>query len=149
VYLAAPAGTAGALGAVGTGGLALVLTVFLVLGVKGNGKVALKDNPATICGFIASTAFSAAGQIWANPEKIASQGLTGLGVGTGGGPFGNVGLGAVATLLLILILCWEMTPLRGAILGLIAGIVWPAAGAGTVWAIPSELGAAVLLMVGG
>lgn len=147
MYLAAAEGTA--LGALGAGGIALAVTVLLVLGVKGEGRVQLKDNPAMICGFVASTAFSAAGQIWANPEKIASQGLTGLGVGTGSGPFGNVGVGAVALILLILMLCWKITPLRGAILGLIAGIVWPAAGAGTVWAIPSELGAAVLMMIGG
>jgi hypothetical protein len=150
VYLSAPAGaTAGALGALGAGGLSLLLTVFLVLGVKGKGKVKLKDNPAVICGFLATTAFASAGKIWANPERIASQGLTGLGVGSGDGPFGNVGMGAIASLLLILILCWEMSPLRGAILGLIAGIIWPAAGTDTVWAIPAELGAAVLMMVGG
>lgn len=150
MYLAAPAGaTAGALGAVGTGGLALCLTALLVFGVKGKGKLALKDNPATICGFLATTSFAAAGKIWANPERIASQGLTGLGVGTGDGPFGNVGLGAVATLLLILILCWEMNPLRGAVLGMIAGIIWPAAGNESVWAMPSELGAAALMMIGG
>ena len=147
MYLAAAEGAA--LGALGAGGLAFALALFLVLGVKGQGRVELKDNPAMICGFVASTAFTAAGSIWSNPEKITSQGLTGIGVGTGAGPFGNVGIGAVALILLILMTCWKMTPLRGAILGLVAGIVWPAAGTGTVWAIPSELGAAVLMMVGG
>lgn len=147
MYLAAADG--GAFGALGAGGLSLALTVLLVFGVKGKGKVKLKDNPAMIFGFLATTAFASAGKIWANPERIASQGLTGLGVGTGGGPFGNVGMGAVALVLLILMLTWEMTPLRGAILGLIAGIIWPAAGNESVWAMPSELGAAVLMMVGG
>ena len=147
MYLAAPDGAA--FGALGAGGLALALTVLLVLGVKGEGKVKLKDNPAMICGFVASTAFSAAGAIWTRPEQITSQGLTGLGVGTGSGPFGNVGIGAVSLILLFIMLCWKLTPLRGAILGVLAGIVWPAAGDGTVWAIPSELGAAVLMMVGG
>lgn len=147
MYLAAADGAA--LGALGAGGLALALTVLLVLGVKGKGKVKLKDNPAMICGFVAATAFSAAGAIWSRPEQITSQGLTGLGVGTGAGPFGNVGLGAVSLVLLFVMMCWEITPLRGAILGILAGIVWPAAGDGTVWAIPSELGAAVLMMVGG
>lgn len=147
MYLAAADGAA--LGALGAGGMALAMTVLLVLGVKGKGKVKLKDNPAMICGFVASTAFAAAGAIWTRPEQITSQGLTGLGVGTGHGPFGNVGLGAVSLILLIVMMCWELTPLRGAILGLLAGIVWPAAGDATLWAIPSELGAAVLLMVGG
>lgn len=147
MYLAAADGAA--LGALGAGGLALAMTVLLILGVKGKGKVKLKENPAMICGFVASTAFSAAGAIWTRPEQITSQGLTGLGVGTGDGPFGNVGVGAVSLVLLFFMLCWELTPLRGAILGLLAGIVWPAAGDATLWAIPSELGAAVLLMVGG
>jgi len=147
VYLSAAEGAV--FGGLGAGGLALAATVFLVLGVKGKGKVKLKDNPAVIAGFVAATAFSAAGSIWANPEKITSQGLTGLGVGTGSGAFGDVGVGAVALVLLIIILCWELSPLRGAILGLLAGIVWPATGDGTIWAIPSELGAAVLMMVGG
>lgn len=147
MYLAAAEGAV--FGALGTGGIAFALTVFLVLGIKGEGKVKLKDNPAMICGFVSSTAFSAAGAVWSNPEKITSQGLTGLGVGQGSGPFGNVGIGAVALVLLILMLAWKMTPLRGAVLGILAGIVWPAAGDGTVWAIPAELGAAVLMMVGG
>lgn len=147
MYLAAADGAA--LGALGAGGMSLALTVLLVFGVKGKGKVKLKDNPAIICGFLATTAFSSAGKIWANPERITSQGLTGLGVGTGGGPFGSVGIGAIATVLLILMLTLELTPFRGAALGLIAGIVWPAAGNESVWAMPSELGAAVLMMIGG
>ncbi|MEU9134617.1 hypothetical protein AB0D33_01380 [Streptomyces sp. NPDC048404] len=148
MYLAAQQDGA-VFGALGTGGLALCACAFLVLGVKGKGKVKLKDNPAMITAFIAATAFQAAGKIWDNPERITKQGLTGLGVGTGNGAFGQVGIGAVALLLLILMLCWDMSPARGATLGLIAGIVWPAAGTDSIWALPCELAAAVLMMVGG
>jgi hypothetical protein len=147
MYLAAQSGAV--FGALGTGGLALCAAVFLVLGVKGEGKVKLKDNPAMIWAFIASTAFRAAGSIWSNPERITKQGLTGLGVGSDHGAFGQVGIGSVALLLLILMLCWDMTPVRGAVLGLIAGVVWPAAGTDSIWALPSELAAAALMMVGG
>lgn len=138
-----------AFGALGAGGASLVLAALLILGVKGKGKVRLGNNPAMIVAFVAGTSFHTAGQIWTNPERITAQGLTGLGVGTGSGPFGNVGVGAVCALLLVAMLCWQLTPLRGAILGLIAAIVWPLAGNGTVWALPVELGAAVLLMAGG
>lgn len=148
MYLAASANGA-AFGALGAGGVALALTVFLIFGVKGQGKVKLKENPALICAFIAGTAFSAAGQIWVNPGRITRQGLTGLGVGTGSGPFGNVGMGAVALILLALMLCWKLNPLRGAILGLIASIVWPLAGTATVWALPCDLASAALMMMGG
>lgn len=146
--LAAPAGAL--FGGFGAGGLALAFAVFLVLGVRGKGKVKLKDNPAIVVAFLASTAFSAAGQVWANPQKLVGQGLLGLGVGGGAdGPFGTVQLGAVAVILLIVMLCAPMTPVFGAVLGLIAGIVWPAAGANTIWAIPCELAIACLAMVGG
>lgn len=147
MYLAQADGAA--FGALGAGGLALALTVLLVLGVRGQGRVRLRENPAMICGFIAGTAFSAAGAIWSNPERIVGQGLTGLGVGNGDGPFGNVGIGAVSLLLLILMLCWKLNPLRGAVLGLVAAVVWPLAGASTVWALPCELAAASLMMIGG
>lgn len=148
MYLAASE-TGAAFGALGAGGLALALTVLLILGVKGQGRVKLKENPALICAFIAGTAFSAAGKIWANPERITEQGLTGLGVGTGSGPFGDVGIGAVALVLLVLMLCWKLTPLRGAIIGLIAAVVWPLTGEATVWALPCQLASACLLMIGG
>lgn len=146
--LAAPTGAI--FGGFGAGGLALAFAVFLVLGVRGKGRVKLKDNPAIVVAFLASTAFTAAGQVWANPQKLVGQGLLGLGVGGGGdGPFGNVQLGAVATILLIIMLCAPMNPGFGAVLGLIAGVVWPAAGDSTIWAIPCELAIAALAMVGG
>jgi hypothetical protein len=148
MYIAASANGA-ALGALGTGGIALAAAIFLVLGVRGDGKVKLKDNPAMITAFIAGTAFTAAGAIWANSERITKQGLSGLGVGNANGVFGDVRLGAVALVLLILMLCWKQTPVRGAALGLIASVVWPAAGDGTLWAVPSELAAGALMMVGG
>ena len=146
--LAAPAGAI--FGGLGAGGLALALAVLLVLGVRGKGKVKLKDNPAMIVAFLAATAFSAAGELWANPERFVGQGLMGLGVGQGAdGPFGDVRLGAVALILLIVMLCALMNPVFGATLGFIAGIVWPATGDGTIWAIPSELAQAALMMLGG
>ena len=147
ITIAAPTGAI--FGGLGAGGLALAAAVFLILGVRGKGRVKLKDNPAIIVAFLASTAFSAAGQVWANPQKLVGQGLLGLGVGGGGGPFGNVQLGAVALIILIVMLCAPMTPVFGAVLGLIAGVVWPAAGANTIWAIPCELAIAGLAMVGG
>lgn len=149
IAIAAPASAGAIFGGLGAGGLALALAVLLVLGVRGKGKVKLKDNPAMIVAFLAATAFSAAGEVWANPQKLVGQGLLGLGVGSSDGPFGDVRLGAVALILLIVMLCAAMKPAFGAVLGMIAGFVWPAAGDGTIWAIPCELAVAVLAMVGG
>ncbi|GGW41228.1 hypothetical protein [Streptomyces xantholiticus] len=147
--IAAPVGAI--FGGFGAGGLALALAVLLVLGVRGKGKMKLTVSPAAYVAFVAATAFSAAGQIWANPEKIVGQGLMGLGVGQGSsGPFGDVKLGAVALILVILFLfAPNVTPVFAAVLGLIAGFVFPATGDGTVWAIPAEVAKSLLMTVGG
>lgn len=149
MYLAAPTTSGAVFGVLGSGGIALCLTALLVFGVMGKGNVKFKVRGATITAFLAGTAYVAAGQIWANPGKITEQGLTGLGVGTGGGPFGNVGIGAVALLLLIIMIAAPLNPMSAAVVGMIASFVWPAAGDGSVWAAPVQFGAAVLMMVGG
>ncbi|MFD8970524.1 hypothetical protein ACFV0C_36980 [Streptomyces sp. NPDC059568] len=141
--------TGAALGAMGAGGISLVLTLLLVLGVKGKGKVKLKDNPAILTAFLTGTAFTAAGKIWGNPGRFTEQGLSGLGVGTGTGVLGDVRIAAVAAALLVLILCWEMNPRRGAFLGLTCAFIWPLCGTDSVFAAPSELAAGVLMMIGG
>lgn len=147
MYLAAAEGAV--FGVLGAGGLALVLTTFLILGVRGKGKVKLKDTQAAIVAFLAASSYVAAGKIWSSPQQVVEQGLTGLGVGGASGPFGEVGIGAVALLLLIVMLTASLTSVFGATVGMIAGFVWPAAGDGTIWAVPSQLAAAVLMMVGG
>jgi hypothetical protein len=145
---AAPAGAI--FGGMGAGGLALALAVLLVLGVRGKGRMKLTSSPAAYVAFVAATAFSAAGQMWANPEKIVGQGLMGLGVGQGsGGPFGDVQLGAVAVILVIVFLFAHVTPMFGCVLGLIAGFVFPATGDGAIWAIPAEVAKTLLVTVGG
>ncbi|MEV6105723.1 hypothetical protein AB0M28_13550 [Streptomyces sp. NPDC051940] len=144
--IAAPPGTA--FGAVGAGGLALVLTVVLILGVRGRGKQRLRDNGALAVAFLAGTAYRAAGEFWVNAEQVTTQGLTGLGVG-GRGPFGELGIGAVCCLLVALVLLAPLTPGRAALLGLVAALVFPTAGVGTIWHVPVSLAAAVLLMIGG
>ncbi|MFE4647725.1 hypothetical protein [Streptomyces sp. NPDC056707] len=150
MYLAAPSSGGAVFGAVGAGGISLALAVFLYFGVKGKGKIRLNENPAMVFAFLAGTAFSAAGAIWAHPERIAQQGLTGLGVGTGTGTgiFGAVGIGAVCLVLLALILTAPLTPGRGAWLALISAFVFPAAGQDTIWVAPVELALALLAMAG-
>ncbi|MET8475411.1 hypothetical protein ABZY90_19655 [Streptomyces sp. NPDC006422] len=150
MYLAAA--TDGAVfGALGSGGIALCLTVLLVLGVIGGGKIEFGSTGAAVCAFVAGTAYVSAGKIWTNPGKITEQGLTGLGVGTGTGPLGDVRIGAVALLLFIVLIAapakW-LTPARAAIVAMIAAFVWPAAGDGSIWATPVQFAAAVLMMVG-
>ncbi|MFJ2007023.1 hypothetical protein [Streptomyces chartreusis] len=149
MYLAAPDSAGAIFGVVGSGGIALCLTALLVFGLINGGRITFKVRGSLITSFLAGTAYVAAGKIWANPGKITEQGLTGLGVGTGTGPFGDVGIGAVATLLFIIIIAAPLTPIQAAAVGMIAAFVWPAAGDGSIWAAPVQFAAAVLMMVGG
>lgn len=149
MYLAAPSTSGAVFGVLGSGGIALALTVLLVLGVMGKRKIKFGPTGALICAFLAGTAYVAAGKIWANPGKVTEQGLTGLGVGAGTGPFGDVGVGAVALILLIIMIAAPLTAFGGAIVGMIASFVWPAAGDGSIFAAPVQFAAAVLMMTGG
>ncbi|MCL6733313.1 hypothetical protein [Streptomyces neyagawaensis] len=149
MYSAAPSTSGAVFGALGSGGIALALTALLVLGVMGKGKVKFQTRGATVTAFLAGTAYIAAGKIWANPGKVTEQGLTGLGVGTGNGPFGDVGIGAIALILLIVLIAAPLTPFGAAVTAMIASFVWPAAGDGSIWAMPVQLGAAILMMAGG
>ncbi|MET9954228.1 hypothetical protein ABZ135_22130 [Streptomyces sp. NPDC006339] len=143
------AASGGPFGPLGTGGIALAVAIVLVLGVRGNGRVKLTSSPAAYVGFIAATAAAGAGKMWAKPEQVVGQGLQGVGVGQGAdGPFGDVGLGAVAAIILIIFLFAALTPVFGATLGVIAGFVWPAAGTGSIWAIPSDVIAGILASFG-
>lgn len=134
--LAAPT-AGGFFGSLGAGGLALALTALLILGIRGRGKVRLSRDHAAIVGFLAGTAYGAAGSIWATAPDATRQGLAGLGVGRADGPFGTVGLGAVA-LLLVLWLWFGSPGIRTAgLVGIVAATVFAAAGG--IWAIPANL----------
>lgn len=143
------AGSTGVFGSLGAGGIALALLTFLILGVRGKGRIALGGTAATVVAFLFGTACHTAGELWSHPERFTAQGLTGLGVGTGAGVFGDVQIGAVALILLIVMLAAPLTGKLGAIVGIIAGFVWPAAGDGSIWAAPVQLGGAALMMIGG
>ncbi|MFE2600132.1 hypothetical protein ACFXCZ_27195 [Streptomyces sp. NPDC059396] len=146
--LAAPESGGAVLGVLGAGGIALSLTLLLILGVRGKGKVRLGTGKAGFVAFLAGTSYVAAGKIWADADRVVQQGLTGLGVG-GNGPFGEIGIGAAALILLIIMLTAPLNPGRAAGVSMIAAFVWPAAGDGAIWAVPGQLAAASLMMLGG
>ncbi|MFF3092289.1 hypothetical protein [Streptomyces cyaneofuscatus] len=148
MYLAAPNSAGGLLGAMGAGGLAICLTVLLIFGVMGKGKVKLNTFRAGLVALLAGSSYTAAGKIWSHAEAVVQQGWTGLGVGGGDGAFGVVGIGAASTLLVILMLVAPLNPVRAAILCLIAAFTWPAAGDGSIWAVPGQFIAALFTMFG-
>ncbi|WP_299542056.1 hypothetical protein [uncultured Streptomyces sp.] len=149
MYLAAPDSTASIVGFMGSGGLALCLTALLVFGVMGKGWIKLNTGAkAGTVAFLAGTSYMAAGKIWGSPEQVVQQGWTGLGVGGGTGPFGEIGIGAACSLLLLLMLVAPLNPVRATALALIAAVTWPSAGDGTIWSVPGQLAAAFFMMIG-
>lgn len=149
MYLAAPTSGGAVLGFMGSGGLALCLTALLIFGVIGKGRIRLNTFRAGLVAFLAGSAYIAAGKIWSSPQQVVEQGWTGLGVGGAAGPFGELGIGAACTLLLILMLVAPLNPVRAAVLGLIAAFTWPSAGDGAIWAAPGQFVAALFMMFGG
>ncbi|WP_354596093.1 hypothetical protein R1Y80_00825 [Streptomyces sp. JL1001] len=148
MLIAAPTSGGAVLGTLGGGGIALALTALLILGVQGKGRIKFGAGKAGVVAFLAGTSYVAAGKIWANAEKVVAQGLTGFGVGSDG-PFGNVGIGAVALLLLIIMIAAPLNAGRASAVAMIAAFVWPTTGDGTIWAIPGQLAAATLMSFGG
>ncbi|MEV6477637.1 hypothetical protein [Streptomyces sp. NPDC051657] len=147
MYLAAPA-SGGTFDYVGAGGLALIATAVLIFGVIGKGSRKLNILWAGIVAFVAGSAYIAAGKIWASPQQVVEQGWTGIGVGGGAGPFGDVGIGAACGLLVVIMVFAPLNPARSAVLSLIAAFTWPMAGTGSIWAVPNQFFAALSMMVG-
>ncbi|MFD7429035.1 hypothetical protein ACFV6Z_18610 [Streptomyces sp. NPDC059818] len=148
MYLAAPNSAGSFFGAVGAGGLAVFLTIVLIFGVVGKGKVKLKTWQAGVVALAAGSAYTAAGKIWSHAETVVQQGWTGLGVGNSGGAFGDIQIGGASLALAGLMLFAPLNPARAAALCMIAAMTWPAAGDGSIWAVPGQLTAALFTMFG-
>ncbi|MFD4000866.1 hypothetical protein [Streptomyces rubiginosohelvolus] len=144
----AAAASGGTFDYVGAGGLALIATAILIFGVIGKGSRKLNTLWAGIVAFVAGSAYIAAGKIWASPQQVVEQGWTGIGVGGGAGPFGDVGIGAACGLLVVIMVFAPLNPARSAVLSLIAAFTWPMAGTGSIWAVPNQFFAALSMMIG-
>jgi hypothetical protein len=131
-------------GALGAGGIALVLTVILVLGVRGKGKHKLNHEQAGVIGFLAGTMYLAAGQIWRFAGSM-TQAFTSIASGPNG-PLGDVGLGAVAMSLFAWWWLGARKPGRAALQGIASGSLFAAAGGG--WGIVSTTVLAIAVHFG-
>ena len=140
------------LGTIGAGGIALVLTLILWIGIRdpkgggggpkgdggGGGKKSrirkrLTSDQAQWTGVAAGTFYMVAGSIWVVGENLSDAFAS---VFTGGG-FGTAGLGAVSLLLASLMYFRELSPGKAAVTGIIAAGVW--AQAGGIWGLPQAL----------
>lgn len=142
------------LGTIGAGGIALVLTLILWIGIRdpkgggagpaqggqggGGGKKSrirkrLTSDQAQWTGVAAGTFYMVAGSIWVVGKNLSDAFAS---VFTGGG-FGTAGMGAVSLLLAALMYFRELSPGKAAITGIVAAGVW--AQAGGIWGLPQAL----------
>ncbi|MBA4865935.1 hypothetical protein H1V43_32240 [Streptomyces sp. PSKA54] len=119
-------------GNLGIVGLAVALTVLLLVGIKGGGKVKpLGWWPCLVLGMLAGSSYAAAGGIF----RIVPD-LVGSLLGAAQGIIPGVTMPAVALTLAIVILFKKLSTQQVAVLGI---IFWYAAsGAGGVWGTVSQ-----------
>ncbi|WP_030262058.1 hypothetical protein [Streptomyces violens] len=119
------------LGSLGASGAALAATVFLVLGVKGKHKIKLDADQAAIVGLIAGTLYATAASVWSTPGSIAK----GMAAAVQSGIGGNVGMGAIALVIVLVIYGMKLKPRTAALFGIAAASIFAAAGG--LWGIVS------------
>lgn len=134
MFLAAPAAEPGTgtqlLGSIGLGGLALIGVTALILSTKqGSAHQASKAVALTI-GLASGTVWIGAGQIWGLPGDLTLSALHAAGVDTGTGPFGDVGMGAIAICSVLVVYLLRLTPRTAGVLGVAMATIFATAGGG-------------------
>ncbi|MFG2227917.1 hypothetical protein [Streptomyces sp. NPDC048644] len=126
--LAAPAAGAGfkLFGAVGFSGAAFVMTLILVFGIRGKGKIKFKHDSAVAVGFVTGQLYAMAGQFWAFASDM-SDGLS-QAIREGFGTGMQMGMGAVALALCATMYGTKLKNFPGVMPGLVSPPVFTAAG---------------------
>lgn len=126
--LAASPGAA-ALGSIGLGGLALILAVWFWLGTRKKAKNPLSSNPALSLGLIAGTVWMSAGQIWGVPNDLVARAVLST---QKTHELGNIGLGAITIVLVIVAYCINFRPRAAGYVGIIMATTFSLTGG--LWA---------------
>lgn len=135
MYLAAAAGTR-MLGTIGLGGLAVALATALILGTRHGAKHTFRQGLALTVGLAAGTVWTGAGQIWGMPGDLTFTMLSAIGVGDGHGVLGNVGMGAIAIVCVLIAYLVTLKPRAAGVLGVVMASVF--ATAGGAWSMLSQ-----------
>lgn len=133
--LAAATGTQ-MLGTIGLGGLAVALATALILGTRHGSKHTFRQNLALTIGLAAGTVWTGAGQIWGMPGDLTFTMLSAIGVGDGHGVLGNVGMGAIAIVCVLIAYLVTLKPRAAGVLGVVMASVF--ATAGGAWSMLSQ-----------
>jgi hypothetical protein len=121
-------------GAFGSGGVCLVIAVWVIVGHRGKGKLAkMHEDHHTAWWMILFGSFAAsAGQAFSAPGKVG-EAFTHV-FTSQSTAFGEVGVGAAAVILTIVLFGTKPRPLLDSILGATVPSVYAAAGG--LWALP-------------
>lgn len=120
-------------GAFGSGGVCLAIAVWIIIGQKGKGKLAEKHETEHIAYWMIlfGICSAGAGQAFSAPATVGAAFTHAV---TQSAAFGNVGVGAVALILTIVLFGTKPRPLMDAVLGSTVPSVYAAAGG--LWALP-------------
>lgn len=124
------------LGSIGLGGAALLLVTALILTTKANARHRANQTVAMCLGIAAGMAFMGAGQVWDVPNDLVLTGLDAAGVGAANGPLGEVGMGAVSGLCVLIAWLSPLKPRTAGVLGIAMASIFT--NAGGVWAMGSQ-----------
>ncbi|GAA2946176.1 MULTISPECIES: hypothetical protein [Streptomyces] len=113
-------------GAIGFTGAAVIMTAILILGARGDWKIKLSNEGVIACAFITGQLYAQAGETFAFVADM-SGGLSDAIRGSFGSS-GNIGAGAVALLVCLLIYGLEPSKFRNAALALMLPSLFTAAG---------------------
>lgn len=118
------------LGELGASGAALASTFVLIAGVKGKHKIKMhRQHTVATWGLITGTLYATAAGIWSAPATITQ----GIAQALQNAPGGQVGLGAVALVITVIIYGLKLKPGFAAVAGIAAATVY--AGAGGIWSL--------------
>ncbi len=120
------------LGTVGFGGLALGITMYLILGLRGKGKIKCDVDNAPIWGFVAGVLYSLAGGSWSAADTAGKAFSTAF--ASPGASVGNIGPAGVALVLVLFVYGTKPRPFVDSVCGIVAPSLFLAAGG--LWALP-------------
>lgn len=113
-------------GAVGFSGAAFVMTLVLIYGIRGKGRIKFNHNSAVATGFVTGQLYAMAGQFWAFAGDM-SDGLA-QAIQQGFGTGAQMGMGAVALALCVTMYGTKLKNMSGVALGVISPPIFTAAG---------------------
>lgn len=122
------------LGVIGTGGISIVITLLLILGVRGKGDLKLGKASAYVVGFIGGTFYATANAFWTAAGTITTSVTGSI---TSNSSLGDIGPGAVALCVAVYLYAGKPRPSFAGVLGIASATIFGTAGG--AWVLPASV----------